>query len=111
MSLVRYDFRLAPTATTALLPHVSVQEEADRYVLRADLPGVLPTDIEITSLEGVLTLKAARHNPDASYLRRFTLPDDAAAEQITARSSHGVLEVSIAKQPKIEPRRINVEAA
>lgn len=111
MSLVRYDFRLAPTTATALLPHVAVQEEAERYVLRADLPGVLPADIEITTLDGVLTLKATRHNPDASYLRRFTLPEDAAADQISARSSHGVLEVSIAKQPKIEPRRITVEAA
>jgi HSP20 family protein len=48
---------------------------------------------------------------DLTYLRRFTLPEDAAPEHISARSSHGVLEISVAKQPKVEPRRITVEAA
>lgn len=116
MNLIRYDFRLVPQTAAAAspqvaIPPVAVEEEASRYVLRADLPGVLPNDIEITAEDGVLTLKATRRNPDASYLRRFTLPEDAASEQITARSSHGVLEIAVAKQPKVEPRRITVEAA
>jgi len=46
-----------------------------------------------------------------SYQRRFTLPEDAQAEDITARSHHGVLEISIGKTPKVQPRRITVEAA
>ena len=110
MTLLRYDFRVSDRQLP-LIPHVSVQEEAQRYLLRADLPGVLPADIEITTEDGVLTLKATRHNPDGTYLRRFTLPEDAAPEHISARSSHGVLEISVAKQPKVEPRRITVEAA
>ena len=110
MTLLRYDFRVSDRQLP-LIPHVSVQEEAQRYVLRADLPGVLPADIEITTEDGVLTLKATRHNPDGTYPRRFTLPEDAAPEHISARSSHGVLEISVAKQPKVEPRRITVEAA
>ena len=69
------------------------------------------SDIEITTEDGVLTLKATRRNPETNYLRRFTLPEDAASDQITARSSHGVLEIAVAKQPKVEPRRIAVEAA
>ena len=119
MSLIRYDFRLLPQvavratepSAAAAVPPVAVEEEAGRYVLRADLPGVLPNDIEITTEDGVLTLKATRRNPETNYLRRFTLPEDAASEQISARSSHGVLEIAIAKQPKVEPRRITVEAA
>ena len=119
MSLIRYDFRLVPQAAVraavqtaaAAVPPVAVEEEAGRYVLRADLPGVLPNDIEITTEDGVLTLEATRRNPETNYLRRFTLPEDAASDQITARSSHGVLEIAVAKQPKVEPRRIAVEAA
>jgi HSP20 family protein len=45
------------------------------------------------------------------FQRRFALPEDADAEQISARSSHGVLEVAIAKLTKVQPRRITVEAA
>ena len=43
--------------------------------------------------------------------RRFALPEDADAEQIAARSTHGVLEIGIAKLAKAQPRRITVEAA
>lgn len=128
MSLVRYDWSLmnrlhreleqalGQGGPVALIPRVESREEPGRYVLRADLPGVAPEHIEITAEQGILTLKAQRGQaPDAddlvTYQRRFSLPEDANAEQITARSAHGVLEISIAKLAKAQPRRITVEAA
>ena len=128
MSLVRYDWSLmnrlhreleqalGQSGPVALIPRVESREEATRYVLRADLPGVSPEHIEITAELGVLTLKAQRGSADnaaelVTYQRRFSLPEDADAEQITARSTHGVLEISIAKLVKAQPRRITVEAA
>lgn len=119
MSLVRYEWNLlnpADARPLALLPRVEAQEEADRYVLRADLPGVGPQDTQITVEQGVLTLEAQRpaSHPQGTatrFQRRFALPEDADAERITARSAHGVLEVSIAKLVKAQPRRITVEAA
>jgi HSP20 family protein len=121
----------APEATraaqrpVALIPNVDVQADAARYVVRADLPGVEPADIEVTADQGVLTIRAerraARPEGEASngrverfagtFLRRFTLPEDADAGAIAARSHHGVLELTIPKQVKPEPRRITVEAA
>jgi HSP20 family protein len=119
MSLVRYEWNLlGPTDSrpVALLPRVEVMEETDRYVLRADLPGVAPQDTEITVEQGVLTLQAQRpaQHPQTTatrFQRRFALPEDADAEQIAARSTHGVLEIGIAKLAKAQPRRITVEAA
>ena len=128
MSLVRYDWSLmnrllreleqalGQSGPVALIPRVESREEANRYVLRADLPGVSPEHIEITAEQGVLTLKAQRVNRDTAadtvtYQRRFSLPEDADAEQITARSNHGVLEIAIGKIVKAQPRRITVEAA
>ena len=119
MSLVRYEWNLlGPTDSrpVALLPRVEVMEETDRYVLRADLPGVAPQDTEITVEHGVLTLQAQRpaQHPQTTatrFQRRFALPEDADAEQIAARSTHGVLEIGIAKLAKAQPRRITVEAA
>jgi HSP20 family protein len=149
MTLVRYepwtlmnrlhreldDLFRAPPATAAgaapeerpvaLIPSVDVHEEADRYVVRADLPGVLPADIQVTTEQGVLQIRAQRHVERrdgapahgryerfaGTFVRRFTLPEDANAEAISARSTHGVLELTIPKQAKVEPRRITVEAA
>jgi len=127
MSLVRYEWSLMNRlhreleqalehgGPAALIPRVESAEEAARYVLRADLPGVAPQNIEITTDEGVLTLKARRDAIDESsavtYQRRFSIPADADVERISARSTHGVLEISIAKLVKAQPRRISVEAA
>ncbi len=56
MTIVRYE----PWArTVAWIPSVDVHEEADRYVVRADLPGVAKDDIEITADAGILTIKVS----------------------------------------------------
>jgi HSP20 family protein len=120
---------LGDSAPVALIPRAESRELADRYQLRADLPGVQPQDIEITAADGVLTIKAARKSwalesnsksggetssePQTAwtYQRSFTLPEDANTDAIEARSAHGVLEVSVARQAKVQPRRIQVAAA
>lgn len=98
----------------AYLPTVDVSEDGERYIVRADLPGVEQKDIEITADKGVLTLRGVRRfeaRGDAKFQRRFTLPENAVVDGIRARHVNGVLEVSIPKQPKPEPKRILVEAA
>jgi HSP20 family protein len=117
--------RNAEARSAALIPDVDVREETDRYVVRADLPGVAPSDIEVTSEQGVLTIRAERKSEKretkpnfervervhGTFVRRFTLPEDAAVDNISARSVHGVLELTIAKAPKAQPRKIAVETA
>jgi HSP20 family protein len=116
-----------PTAASAVawLPSVDVREETERFVVQVDLPGVESKDIEITAEKGVLTLKGERKSEtkknDSGYervervagtfLRRFTLPESANAEGITAKQTNGVLEVTIPKQAKAQPKRIEVQAA
>ncbi len=114
-----------PVRDSALVPDVDVREAAEQYHISVDLPGVAPADISVTTEHGVLTIRAERSAAEAvtaegysrierrtgTYLRRFTLPDDADAAAITARSAHGVLEVTIGKQAKAQPRRVEVAAA
>lgn len=114
-----------PVRDSALVPDVDVREAAEQYHISVDLPGVAPADISVTTEHGVLTIRAERNATEAiaaegysrierrtgTYLRRFTLPDDADAAAITARSAHGVLEVTIGKQAKAQPRRVEVAAA
>ena len=106
-------------------PAVDIVEENDRFVLRADVPGVERDDINITMEDGVLTVSGERRaeshddidgvrrfeRASGRFLRRFALPDTADAAGITAKSANGILEVVILKLPEVQPRRINVEAA
>lgn len=110
--------------TADWIPAVDIREDQDRYVLRADLPGVDPKDIEITMENGVLTIRGERSEANEEnrdgyrrverisgrFFRRFTLPDTADAEKIAANGKHGVLEVTIPKHAKVQPRRISVQA-
>jgi HSP20 family protein len=106
----------APAAATrelAYLPSVDVREEENRFVVQVDLPGVDSKDIEITAEKGVLTIKGERKSEQkkGTFLRRFTLPENAQTDAITAKQANGVLEVSIPKQAQVQPKRIEVQAA
>jgi HSP20 family protein len=106
-------------------PAVDIHEEEGRFVVHADLPGVKPADIEITADKGVLSLRGARNfeqrkddghysrveRVNGKFVRTFTLPDNVQTDAIKASFKEGVLELSIPKIAKPEPRRIEVQAA
>lgn len=107
-------------ATAEWTPAVDIREERDRFVLFADIPGVDPKDIDITMEKGVLSIRGDRRTEDSDafkrverprgvFHRRFVLPDTADPEHIAARGANGVLEVTIPKHERVQPRRIVVE--
>ncbi|APZ44030.1 Hsp20/alpha crystallin family protein [Acidihalobacter ferrooxydans] len=110
-------------ATSDWVPAVDIKEEENAFLIHADVPGVEPKDIEVHMENGVLTIRGERkfENEEekdgykrvervrGSFYRRFTLPDTADAENISARVDKGVLELRIPKQERVRPRRINVE--
>lgn len=103
-------------------PAVDIKEEDDRYVLYADIPGVPPNDIEVSMDKGLLTIRGERKHEQTTaekgfhrterqqglFIRRFTLPDTVDAENISATSQDGVLQVSIPKAAPATPRKIKV---
>ena len=113
------------SAVTDWVPAVDIIEEKDRFLLRADVPGVDPSDIEVSMDAGVLSIAGQRlqesRSEDAGlqrmervsgrFFRRFSLPDTADAENIKAQCRNGILEMSIPKQPEVQARRIEVHAA
>ncbi|MEE7547566.1 Hsp20/alpha crystallin family protein [Xanthomonas sp. Kuri4-1] len=108
--------------TAQWVPRVDIKEEAEQFVLYADLPGIDPAAIEVQMDKGILSIKGERQGePRAqterfsrierrygSFHRRFALPDIADADGITAVGSNGVLEIRIPKKPAATPRRIQV---
>ncbi|MGV6851584.1 MAG: Hsp20/alpha crystallin family protein, partial [bacterium] len=89
--------------TSDWAPRVDIKEEKERFVLKADIPGVDPKDIEVSMEKGVLTVKGERTFEDTNetdnytrierthgvFYRRFALPDSADGQNITAKGEHG----------------------
>jgi HSP20 family protein len=110
--------------TSQWAPRVDIREDEQRFVILADIPGVDPAQIEVSMEKGILTIKGERQAPNGDngkytrverahgvFHRRFTLPDSADAEGITAKGKFGVLEIVIPKKPLATPRRITINAA
>lgn len=115
------------SATAEWSPAVDILEYNDRFQLMLDLPGVDPKDVEITLDNGVLSVSGTRNEEKAissksaeqaqqqrierrlgRFYRRFILPDTVDADHVNAAGRNGVLEITIPKQPKAQPRRITV---
>jgi HSP20 family molecular chaperone IbpA len=95
----------------------------NRYVIRAELPGLDPeNDIEVTVDGRILTIRAERRQQDngayrsefryGSLARAVRLPAGVDAADITARYDNGVLEVGVpAREVRPQATRIPVEDA
>jgi HSP20 family protein len=104
------------------MPAVDIIEDEKSYTIHADVPGVKPEEVEVEIENGVLTMKGERQETKKDekegykriervyghFYRRFTLPETVNADDIKAKTQHGVLEVIIPKQAKPEPKRIQV---
>jgi len=113
----------ASVATANWAPSVDIREDDKAFTLLADIPGVDPKDIEISMEKGVLTIKGERQSESVEekenyrrverlsgqFYRRFTLPDSADADNIEAKSEHGVITITIPKQEVAVSRRIEVK--
>lgn len=110
-------------ATSDWTPAVDIKENESGFVIVADIPGVDPKDIEVHMENGVLSIKGERESEKkeekdgykrversyGSFYRRFSMPETADATKINAKSKNGVLEVTIPKQEKEQPRKIEVQ--
>jgi HSP20 family protein len=104
------------------LPRCDIRETDDSFVLYAEMPGVDPSEIDVLVQNDTLTISAERHlehekkgadfnlieRVSGSFKRQFTLPD-IDPEQISAKGKHGVLEVTIKKKEKLQPKKIVVD--
>lgn len=116
----------ASSAVTAdWIPAADIDEYADRFVLKLDVPGVDVAAIDITLDQGILSVSGERakdaltkdversrsERPHGRFHRRFTLPDTVDAASVRATGRNGIVEVTIPKQAKAQPRRIQIAAA
>ena len=107
----------------AFVPSFEVKETKDAYVFKADMPGIREEDLDLSLTGNRLTVSGKREEENrqeedryyayersyGSFSRSFTLPEGVDAEHAHADLSNGVLTVSIAKKPEVQPKKIEVK--
>ena len=105
------------------VPAVDVYEDAQKLVLKLEVPGIRREDLDIRVEGRTLTVKGERKFETAekeenfhrierrygSFARTFTLPATVNTEGISATSTDGVLSISLAKKPEAKPKQISVQ--
>jgi len=108
----------------AWTPRIDVSETDKAFVVKADLPGVAPEDLEVFVSNGLLMLRGEKieeKNEDKENFRRserfvgrfartIPLPDGYDVERIAAQTSKGVVTVTIPRKAGVQPRKISVKA-
>jgi HSP20 family protein len=105
-------------------PAVDVREDSKELALEVELPGIAPSDVEVTAENGVLTIRGEKrgatkedsgetryHMIERSYgtfLRSFQLPQGVDDQRIEAEFTNGLLVVHIPKAALPQPRRIEI---
>jgi HSP20 family protein len=103
-------------------PPIDIFQTPDGLVLRADLPGVASDSLDLQVQDNKLTLFGRvkdQATPTSGllhqeyhvgdFVRSFILSDDVDHDRITARLSDGVLELTLPRTKKSEPRKIEVQ--
>src|SRR5881398_967242 len=106
-------------------PLADITEDEKEYVIKAELPELKREDVKVTVENGVLTITGERkfekeekkkkyHRVERGYgtfVRSFTLPDDADANKVKAEFKTGLLTVHLPKSEHAKPKQIEVNVA
>ncbi len=106
-------------------PVVDISEDEKEYAIKAELPDVKKEDIKLNVHDDVLTITGERkyekeekgkkyHRVERAYgsfMRSFTLPEDADGTKVTAEYKDGLLNVRLPKSEKAKPKTIEVKVA
>jgi HSP20 family protein len=104
-------------------PALDIAENDNEFVVKAEVPGCKPEDIDISVHGNVLTIKGEKKQEEekkekglyhversyGSFRRDLTLTSEIEAAKIDAACKDGVLTVKLPKSPKAKPTRVKVK--
>jgi len=110
--------------TAGVFPATNISETGDALLIRAELPGIKPDDLEVTVEGNTLTIAGTRQTPIepgavsahrrerewGSFRRSLTVPSTVESGRIEARYSDGILTVRLPKAAEARPKQITVQA-
>lgn len=109
--------------SASTFPKINLHDGGSNLVLKADVPGVSESDVQVTLNENGVAISGERkvvapegysaHRQERAHLkfsRSFALPCKVNPEQATASVKDGVLTITLAKAAEAQPRQITVRA-
>jgi HSP20 family protein len=106
-------------------PLVDITEDDKEYLIKADLPDVKKEDVKLTVQDDVMSISGERkyekeekgkkyqrvERAYGSFMRSFTVPEDADGSKVSAEYKDGVLNVHLPKSEKAKPKSIEVKVS
>ncbi len=108
---------LADPASTTRFP-VDLFEDKDNTYVRAELPGISRSDINVEMVEDYLTISGTRktsgekdngqNEQSFSFSRSVTIPEHVQSDKVSASYENGVLTVTLPKREEAKPKKVTV---
>jgi len=106
-------------------PLVDITEDEKEYLIKAELPDMKKEDVRLTVENEVLAISDERNfekeekgkkyhrieRAYGSFVRSFSLPEDADGGKVTAEFKDGMLHVHLPKSQKAKPKAIEIKVA
>jgi len=116
-------WRRLPAEQMAWAPTIDVFEKGDKFVVKAEIPGMKEDDIHVSVEGDMLTIRGEKKTESevkeedyyhcersyGSFLRSVALPSTVDASKIDADYEDGVLEVTLPKKPEVKPKKVAVK--
>jgi HSP20 family protein len=115
----------SPMASASFVPPVDIYEDADKLILKLEIPGMNEKDLDVRVEDNTLTVRGERkfeavekeqnfHRIERSYgsfFRAFTLPMTIETDKVQANYNAGVLKLELKKKPEAQPKQIKINVA
>jgi HSP20 family protein len=113
------------STTASFVPAVDIYEDAQKVVLKLEVPGIEEKDLDVRVENNTLTVKGERkfekeekeenfrriERRYGSFYRAFTVPSTVDTEHVQANYNAGVLKVELKKKTEAQPKQIKVNVA
>ena len=116
-------WRRLPLEEKGWIPAIDVFEKEDKFVVKAELPGMKEDDIDVSVVGDTLTIKGEKkteaevkeedyyccEHSYGSFFRSVALPSHVDTKKIEASYEEGVLEITLPKIPEVKPKKVAVK--
>ena len=114
---------LVSTFTEEWLPSVDISETEDKFLIKAELPGLEVKDVNVSISGDILTIRGEKKKEEeekdehhhyverysGSFQRSFRLPVKVQADKVDAAFDKGVLKVTFAKVGEAKKKEIKIK--
>ena len=107
------------------MPPIDLSETADKIIIKAEIPGIDPKEIDISIQGDTLTIKGEKKEEKeekgknyyrmerryGSFSRSVDLPNSVNPNKVSAEYKNGVLEINLQKKEEVKPTQITVKVS